>query len=263
MSQGPKVVLFVVDGMRPDGLLQADTPTLDRLMATGATTLRARAVMPSVTLPCHMSLFLGVDPRRHGITTNTWTPQARPVPGLFGVLRSAGRVSASFYNWEQLRDLSRPGSLDAAFFLDNCHYAEGTGDLKLAELASRWLRENPADFAFVYLGYTDIAGHDHGWMTAPYLRAIANADLCIGLVLEALPRDTVVIVTSDHGGHEQTHGTDMDQDMIIPLILSEPGMPSGVTIERTVGLIDAAPTIARLFGIEGPDDWSGEPLILA
>ena len=262
MSLGPETVLFVVDGMRPDGLLQADTPTMDRLITAGASTMRARAVMPSVTLPCHMSLFLGVEPGRHGITTNTWTPQVRPVPGLFEVLHSAGLVSASFYNWEQLRDLSRPGSLDAAFFLDNCHDAEGAGDVQLAELASHWLLEHPADFAFVYLGYTDIAGHDHGWMTAPYLRAIANADRCIGRVVEALPKDAVVIVTSDHGGHRQTHGTEGDEDMTIPLILSGPNIPSGVTIERSVSLVDVAPTIARLFCIERPEDWSGEPLNL-
>jgi hypothetical protein len=38
--------------------------------------------MPSVTLPCHTSMFRGVTPERHGITTNTWTPQVRPVPSI-------------------------------------------------------------------------------------------------------------------------------------------------------------------------------------
>ena len=45
------VVFFSVDGMRPDGLLAADTPFVDSLMATAAFTLNARTVMPSVTLP--------------------------------------------------------------------------------------------------------------------------------------------------------------------------------------------------------------------
>ena len=39
--------------------------------------------MPSVTLPCHMSLFHSVDPDRHGITTNGYVPQVRPIKGMF------------------------------------------------------------------------------------------------------------------------------------------------------------------------------------
>ena len=36
-----KVVLFSIDGMRPDGLQQANTPFFDSMMATGAYTLTA------------------------------------------------------------------------------------------------------------------------------------------------------------------------------------------------------------------------------
>ena len=111
-----QVILFLVDGMRPDGLQQADTPILDRLIATGSSTMRARTVMPSVTLPCHMSLFHSVGPDRHGITTNTWMPQVRPIPGLTDAIHAAGKRTAAFFNWEELRDLSRPGSLDNIYF---------------------------------------------------------------------------------------------------------------------------------------------------
>ena len=68
-----KAVLFVVDGMRPDGLQRADTPVMDRLISSGVHTFAARTLMPSITLPCLASLFLSVDPAEHGVTTNTWT----------------------------------------------------------------------------------------------------------------------------------------------------------------------------------------------
>ena len=55
-----RLVLFLVDGMRPDGMVQAQTPVIDRLRSEGAHTLTARTVMPSMTLPCHMSRFFGV-----------------------------------------------------------------------------------------------------------------------------------------------------------------------------------------------------------
>lgn len=74
-----KVLLILSDGMRPDGL--DAHPAAARLMREGSYTLRARTVMPSVTLPCHMSLFHSVDPGRHGILTNTYVPQVRPRHG--------------------------------------------------------------------------------------------------------------------------------------------------------------------------------------
>lgn len=103
------VVLFVIDGMRPDSLQQADTPHIDNVFQRGAYTYTARTVMPSGTLPAHTSMFRGVGPERHGITTNIWIPLVRPVPSIIKIVHQAGRRTSTFYNWEQLRDLFRPG----------------------------------------------------------------------------------------------------------------------------------------------------------
>src|SRR5260370_1564193 len=77
------VLLFSLDGVRPDAIEQAETPTLDRLKRQGAWTGRARTEMPSVTLPCHQSMLRGVPVTRHRITSNQFQPLARPVPTLF------------------------------------------------------------------------------------------------------------------------------------------------------------------------------------
>jgi predicted AlkP superfamily pyrophosphatase or phosphodiesterase len=257
MSGVMSVVLFLVDGMRPDGLKQADTPTFDRLLASGAHTFSARTVMPSSTLPCHTSLFHSVLPERHGITTNTWTPQVRPIPGLIDVIHRAGGMTAAFYNWEELRDISRPNSLNASFFLKNGYDPAGAGDREITELALSWLSQNPFTFAFVYLGYTDIAGHAHGWMSRQYLQGIANADQCIGRVISALPLECTTIVMSDHGGHEYTHGTELAEDMTIPWLINGPGIPAGRQLERPVNIIDVAPTVTQLLGMTSPPEWQG------
>ena len=68
----PKIALILVDGMRPDGLLKANAPTLKRLMANGSYSLKARSVLPGWTLPCITSLMLGVHPQTHGTLTNTF-----------------------------------------------------------------------------------------------------------------------------------------------------------------------------------------------
>ena len=119
------VLLFSIDGVRPDAIEQASTPVLDRLKQAGAWTGRARSVMPSVTLPCHQSMFRGVPPERHGITSNRFQPLARPVPSLIDAAHAAGKRIGFFYNWEPLRDLAEPGSVDVAYFRRDCYSPEG------------------------------------------------------------------------------------------------------------------------------------------
>lgn len=40
--------------------------------------------------------------------------------------------------------------------------------------ALSFIREEKPDFAFVYLGLTDSAGHQYGWMGEEYLQACAS-----------------------------------------------------------------------------------------
>lgn len=254
MRRSSAAVLFLVDGLRPDALDPQRTPTIWRLMNDGVHTLNGRTVVPSATLPAHTSLFYGVEPDRHGVTTNTWSPPVRPTPSLFSVLRAGGLRCGSFYNWEELRDMAPPGALEAAFFAS-------AGDAVIAAAARDFLSGGSLDFAFVYFGETDLVGHRAGWMSAAYLETVASADALIGQVLDSVSDGTTAIVTSDHGGHERTHGSDRPEDVTIPLIIRGPGTPQRLT--GPVGILDLAPTIADLLGVEAPVDWEGRSLLTA
>ncbi|MCX6040606.1 MAG: alkaline phosphatase family protein, partial [Caldilinea sp.] len=128
-------VFIMVDGLRPDALVQVAAPSLAGLQARSACSLQARSVTPSVTLPCHTSIFHSVPPQRHGIVTNQWQAMARPLPGLVEQAKGAGRRCYFFHNWEPLRDLNRPEALEYSFYLNNCYTREG--DLVIAEQAAR------------------------------------------------------------------------------------------------------------------------------
>lgn len=252
----PKAVLFSLDGVRPDGLELACTPNFDRLQDAGAYCPSARTVMPSSTLPCHTSMFRGVTPQRHGITTNTFVPMVRPIPSILDLAHQAKLKTASFYNWEELRDLGSPGSLNTSFYKATCDGA--LGDIPIAEAAAKHLREESPDFTFIYFGNPDVVGHNHGWMSKPYIESIGVADRALGIVLAAIDLErTLVIILSDHGGHERTHGTDAPEDMTIPWLAHGPGALRGAKLEG-VQITDTAPTLAKALGIAAYPDWEGK-----
>lgn len=218
--------------------------------------------MPAITLPCHVSMFCGVPPDRHGVASNNWRPPVPPVPSLIDVVHRAGLGTAAFYGWEELRDLGRPGALDVAHYRRRT-YPEQDSDGDIAAAAASYLvKHNPA-FAFVYLGDVDAAGHLFGWMTPPYLSAAARADRAIGLVVRALRdsgrwADTACLVLADHGGHGLDHGADIEEDLAIPWIASGRGIRRGHMIAAMVSLVDTAPTILHLLGLDLPAEWTGK-----
>ena len=79
-------------------------------------------------------------------------------------------------------------------------------------------------------------------------------------MLDALPEGTTVLVTSDHGGHDQTHGTERDEDMTTPFLMAGPSIAGPAVIKQAVQITDIAPTIAQFFGVAAPKEWIGESI---
>lgn len=254
-----KVVLVLVDGMRPDGLLACGHPFVEKLVSESTHTFNAKTVMPSVTLPCHMSLFHSVDPDRHGIVTNTYSPQVRPINGLVDQLDMYSKKCAFFYTWEELRDLVRFDHLHESVCY-NLHKRPDT-DNAITDTAISYIRRELPDFTFLYLGETDeVGGHAAGWMSETYLRVVNNAVGCIERVYNALPEGYTLMVTADHGGHDRHHGANCPEDMTIPLLMAGPAFEKNRMIEG-VSIKDIAVTIADLLGVPKAKEWEGKNLV--
>lgn len=254
-----KVILVLVDGMRPDGMLQCGNAYVETLISKSMSALDAQTVMPSVTLPCHMSLFHSVDPDRHGILSNTYVPQVRPVVGLIDRLDMYEKKCAFFYTWEELRDLSRPDHVHTALCI-NQHKQKDT-DQKITDAAIRYIQDEEPDFLFLYLGETDeVGGHDCGWMSEQYMRSVNNAFDCIERLHKSLPEGYTLIVTADHGGHERSHGSNLPEDMTIPVLFCGPRFEAGTKAEK-VSIKDIAVTIAALLEVPKVKEWEGKSLV--
>ena len=79
-------------------------------------------------------------------------------------------------------------------------------------------------------------------------------------VVESWGEEYTVIVTADHGGHDRTHGTDLPEDMTIPMFYMGRKFQAG---KRFSGgsILDIAPTIADLMGIYPAAEWEGTSVL--
>lgn len=253
-----KVVLILVDGMRPDGVQKCGHPFARTFQSISSWSMNAQTVMPSVTLPCHMSLFHSVNPDRHGVTTNTYVPQVRPIEGLFDRLDKFEKKCAFFNTWEELRDLSRPDHLHT-YVCINQHKQSDT-DTKITLAAIDYIKREDPDFTFIYLGETDeVGGHSVGWMSETYLGCVNKAFKCIQMVYESLPENYTLIVIADHGGHDRSHGTDKPEDMTIPVMIAGPGFEKDRELEN-VSIKDISPTVVKLLNVTPVKEWEGKAL---
>lgn len=254
-----KVILISIDGMRADGVQVCKNPFVEELKKIGSYTFCAKTVMPSVTLPCHMSMFHSIPPSRHGTTTNVYMPQVHTVSGLFEQLKAAGKVSAMYYGWEPIRDISRPGSLKAAEYVNaySFDYTDGI----LTDRALEYIEKAKPDFVFLYMVETDEkGGHDSGWMSETYLEYISRAIDNVKRVLERTNGEYTVIVTADHGGHDRCHGTDMPEDTTIPMFFVGKDFEAGKELSD-ITILDIAPTIAEIMDVPKPREWEGTSII--
>ncbi|MBQ8743312.1 MAG: alkaline phosphatase family protein [Clostridia bacterium] len=255
-----KVLTILVDGMRPDSFTNVDAA--QKIISRSKSTMSARTLMPSVTLPCHFSLFHSVEPSRHGITTNLYMPQVRPIRGICEVLRASGKSCAFFYDWHELRDLARPGSLSYECFINSHNFGGYAGSGKLLTDATiDFLYNNPTDFTFFYDGYPDSAGHSFGWMSPEYMDSVKNAWDNITRIVDALPEDYTVIILADHGGHDRCHGTDMPEDMTIPIVILGSAYNKVGSLDNA-NIMDVAPTVLDILGVEPDKEWEGHSLLL-
>lgn len=282
------VVLVTLDTLRADhvGAYGSDiaTPALDRIARQGALARHASAHVP-LTRPSHITLMSGLLPIATGIHDNVSPAVVPDVPLLAEVLKDAGFHTAGFVSSVVLTAASGLGrgfdtyaadfaaDPDDPSFLDT---AQQRGDRTLAK-ALAWLgavrHEQPTTgeqriFLWLHL-YDPHAPYDppEPWASRysddPYAGEVAWTDSLVGQLDRALAalgmdRETLLVVTSDHGEGlgehgEEAHGFFTYQSTLhVPMLLRGPGIVAGHTLDAVVGLIDLYPTILALAGVPAP-----------
>ena len=253
-----RVLILSIDGLRPDIISLAPMPNLLDLMQNSAYSLSAQTILPSATLPSHASMLGGYCPDIHGVHWNDYIPENGVAIGtdLFDISQAAGLQTVMYAGKEKLQQVTEPSSLDQFVFIND-------RDLVIAE---QLIQNFPADFGllFVHFPIVDGMGHQYGWLSPEQLSVAFRADEALKMILDELEarglrKETLVIVTADHGGHDTSHGSSRPEDMTIPWIASGPGIRPG-QLTTTVHTMDTAATAAFALGLQPPDDWDGVPV---
>ncbi len=270
LSSIKHILVIGVDGMSPDGIRQAKTPNIDWLVANGASTFRARGVLPSSSSPNWASMIMGAGPVQHGITSNAWEkddfvlPAAAAsdngyFPSIFTLVhdQKPKATAAAIYHWDGFGRLFDSTLLDLSI-------SPETEDAT-AEMAADYLTKKQPLFCFVHFDHVDGAGHSKGHGTPDYYTAVSKADSLIGVLLGALRQakmleHTLVILSADHGGIGFGHGGETPEEVEIPFILYGKTIKPGYQIKGMVNTCDNAVTAAFALGLEIPNAWTGRPV---
>lgn len=260
------VILIGCDGLGAYAIPDSDMPNLKKMMKEGSYTMEARSVLPSSSAVNWASMIMGAGPTAHGYTEwGSKTPEIPSAtidkyglfPSIFGQLRQQQPEASSvaIYSWSGIGPLLEKEAIDQV--IDG----EGKDDW-CAEKAASIFKDDQPNLMFVHFDQPDGVGHNIGHDTPEYYEELKNVDRRIGLIYDAvqasgLAEETVIIVSSDHGGIEKGHGGKTTQEVYIPWIIQGAGIKEGHKITDMVMTYDTAVTIAELLGVESHPSWRG------
>ena len=136
-----------------------------------------------------------------------------------------------------------------------------------------WFKIYRYDFRYynLHLPYTDHLPEDYSLrhLIAEYYGMTTWMDATVGKMLAALDKsgmseDTIVVFTSDHGDNLGSNGLVQkggpnEESVRIPLIISSGAKPT-VNHSHVASIVDIAPTILSLIGVDTPKHFHGRDM---
>ncbi len=265
-----RVLVIGIDGVRIDVLAEAETPTIDSLIAGGAFTTSARNVLPTVSGPNWSSMFTGAIPHEHGVHSNDFSGNAYgPFPDFLTRLERLDRAfeTIAIVDWPPLGSTAAGGplfgdSVDLRILVNGNELGYELADSFVTREAVRALEREDPHAMVVYLGNVDVVGHEHGSLSPEYRVSIETADAQVGAILTALrarptyiEEDWLLLMSADHGRRDDGgHGGESELERTIFYLASGPSV-AGIEPDAAVSLLDVAITALVHLGVAIDSSW--------
>ena len=297
-AQTRKAVFIIVDGVPADMIERLHTPAIDEIAARGA---YARAYTggevggysqtPTISAIGYTNLLTATWMNKHNVDGNS---DLKPNYNYWTIFRIAKEQpkefrTALYSSWTDNRTVllgeGKPetGHLKIDFVcdgyeLDTVRFPKREKDLQIFDIdehvareAARGIANDAPDLSWVYLWYTDDAGHFEG-NGAFFDEYTLKADRQIGQIWEAVRyreehfgEEWMVVVTTDHGRTENGygHGGQSARERTTWVATTRP--VNSHFHSPGLAITDIAPSICRFMGFDVPRDvlWEqdGMPFI--
>ncbi|CAG8514617.1 56_t:CDS:2 [Acaulospora colombiana] len=262
---------------------EVPTPVLDVFFASGASSLKAKAVVPTDSAQNWGSVLHGVLPEKHGLRNGDVEAgipydENSPYPSVYKLLAQGSDdvKMASYVAWEPINTGIIELSVKVDFYAPLTHenifwrwwlrfkhhvLKDSVYDRKVVSRVVDYIcspENSDVKLLFVHLTDVDEHGHGHGYGSRPYLNQIKVMDSQIATILEAVDEagwrdDSLVIMTTDHGGIGRGHGGNSYQEISVFLAVRGISIKPNSKIENEISNMDCAALILKALGKEIPE----------
>lgn len=205
------VAVISIDALHPDAVQRKYAPNIFRLIDGGFYSPLGQSTLPPLTLIAHTSMVTGLTPDQSDKKDNNWS-EGNPVtdkPTLMSSAKAAGYETALIYSKKKLGYLN--SGADIALFSSQ----------DAIDRAAEWVADGKHQFLFLHVSGLDTEGPISGWLSAEYMDEFSFIDEQLGVLINKIQQkgSALIIITSDHAGHDKLHGTDDPEDAKRPLVI--------------------------------------------
>lgn len=235
-AQTKKVLFIGIDGCRADVMMSSTTPNIQNLISQSIYSLDGLCASTTWSGNGWSTMLTGVWHNKHNVQDNNFTaPNFTAYPDFL--------TRAEIFN-PNLRTISLAhwSPINTTIINNADVKTNFTTDLAVKNAAVAALQSDNPDILFVDFDDVDHAGHSYGFSsTVPqYVSSMQTTDQYIGEIVTAMKsratynnEDWLVVVTTDHGATDTSHGGPNLSERNIFTIFSNPGF-TPTQIGRTV-----------------------------
>lgn len=260
------VVFIGFDGWGSYCMDSVKMPYTRTLMYEGCYTYNKKAELPSISSPNWSAIFCGAPIEFIGWSVNGNSPNMEPAyvnergcfPSIFTLMHEQLPSSQTIciHQWSGIRPLIDPEIVDIC---------EKKTEAEITPLACNYIKTYKPELIALVYDHPDYEGHKIGHDTPSYHSKMEKLDTYVADIIDALKQagiydDTIIIMTSDHGGINKSHGGTTPEEMNTPFIISGKNVKKGGEFGQTMMQYDVAHTIAEIFGLQIPDCWRGKSM---
>lgn len=282
-----KAVFIIADGIPADQIERLTPPAIFEIAQQGS---YARAYTggeigeytqtPTISAICYTNLITSTWINKHNVNGNENLDPNYNYPTIFSIAKNQQKdfKTAIYSSWTDNRTVLLGEGKPETNFLkidfvadefehDTVKFQKKEKDLHIFEIdehvsqkAAEGIRNDAPDLSWVYLWYTDAAGHIAG-NGSFFDEYTMKADLQIQRIWEAVKyreanfdEEWMIIVTTDHGRTENgySHGGQSLRERTTWIAVNQPVNAYFKTDD--LAITDIAPSIAKFLGFKVPDN---------